>query len=172
MWSSKDDLTKLRNEGKTNVFLPVETDREAKLNKYRQWVELNIDLFGLYWLQRPILNSLFPDLRWEGFTLFICLGYFKQFLRSFVYCMLLKKPKSIHEYLFHFSGVWNSKDDLTKLRNEGKTKVFLPVVTDREAKLNKYRHCFKHLTLNIEHGPFLELSCCTFLAFIVCKGQF
>ena len=64
--------------------------------------------------------------------------------------MLLKKPKSTRKHLFHFSGVWNSKDDLTKLRNEGKTKVFLPVDADREAKLNKYRqwveacHRFKH----------------------------
>ena len=32
-------LANFLSEGKTKVFLPVETDREAKLNKYRQWVE-------------------------------------------------------------------------------------------------------------------------------------
>ena len=39
IWKSKKELELMRNEGQTKIFLPTESRRESKLDKYRQWVE-------------------------------------------------------------------------------------------------------------------------------------
>lgn len=39
IWKSKKELELMRNEGQTKIFLPTESTRESKLDKYRQWVE-------------------------------------------------------------------------------------------------------------------------------------
>ena len=58
--------------------------------------------FGLYWLQRPNLNSLSRAPMYKGFHLLIWFGYYKWFSRSFKYSAFTDKPKSTRNYLFDF----------------------------------------------------------------------
>ena len=55
---------------------------------------------GLYWQQRPKLNSLFRATIHESFALSILFGYYKRFLRSFKCSAFTDKPKSTRKYLF------------------------------------------------------------------------
>ena len=62
--------------------------------------EVIINLFSLYWLQRPNLNSLFHAPIHKGFALSIWLGYYKWFLRTLPYYGFTDKPKSTRKYLY------------------------------------------------------------------------
>ena len=64
--------------------------------------------FGLYWLQRPNLNSLFRAPIRKGFAISIWFGNYKRLIpRSFRHSRFMNKPKSTRKYLFDLM-YWNS----------------------------------------------------------------
>ena len=81
-------------------------------------LKMNIGLFGLYWLQRPNLNSLFCAPIHEGLALSIWFGYYEQFLRTLAYYGFTNKPKSTRNiYRIHCSNniIFIFKGDLESI---------------------------------------------------------
>ena len=69
-------------------------------SKCLAYLKLNIGLFGLYWLHKQNLNSLFRAPISESFALSIWFGYYKRFLRTFECYADTNKHKSICKYSF------------------------------------------------------------------------